>query len=75
MKVSQGNLVRLNCPESIPVWIASPGCPLSSDMFVGQLNEEDLMLVLNVLGNGTAQVVSRLGIVWIVSAFITNIIE
>lgn len=75
MRVVEGSLVRLNCAESIPVWIASPGCPLSSDMFVGQIDEGDLMLVLSVLKNGTTQVMSRLGIVWIVSDFITNIIE
>jgi hypothetical protein len=39
-------------------------------MLMGLENQNDVMLVVKTTRNGTAQVLTRFGIVWIVSLFI-----
>ncbi len=70
MRILIGSLVSLNCAEEIPVWIVTPGEPLGNDYLAGYVNNEDIMLVLRVNANGTTCVLSKFGIVWIVTYFI-----
>lgn len=73
MFVKTMTLLQINFEGSLPVWSDAPTRPLEENLLVGHIHDCDVIFLIHENDDGTSQVLTRLGLVWLVSAFVCKI--
>lgn len=63
----------MNCDGVLPAWTKPPVFPLPSVFLVGHIVDSDTLVVLETKKDGTCRVLSRLGVCWVVTAFLRDV--
>ena len=73
MFVKTTTLLQINFEGSLPVWSDAPTRPLEENLLIGHIHESDVIFLIRENDDGTSQVLTHFGVVWLVSAFVHKI--